>query len=151
MTSCPRCLSVRSSSLTASIKIRRPLPQRAYSAAVAGKFKLGHYRLDQRKRDFAFQPSVARQIVDLAAALTELALDLVQPPENSDGNDGSVLLKSIYPPRLQRAAPTNKSGCDPLPIALSICSSSSPFRSDKHTVTADEEDPGRFHRLDMLR
>ncbi len=35
--------------------------------------------LDQRKRDFAFQPSVARQINELAAALAEQALDFVSP------------------------------------------------------------------------
>jgi len=29
-----------------------------------------------------------------------------RPPENSDGNDGFVLLKSIYTPRLQSAAST---------------------------------------------
>jgi hypothetical protein len=65
-----RSLENASAFVTASIKIRRrPLPQRAYSAAVAGKFKLGHYRAAYRLRDAngtgSFEPYLAKGLPNI--------------------------------------------------------------------------------------
>src|SRR5208282_2551113 len=71
MTSCPRCLSARSLFVTASIKTRRrPLPQRAYSAAVAGKFKSGHYQSLQSSARRSAEPLAMIGEIDRGADRT---------------------------------------------------------------------------------